>query len=293
VVLGARTNRDSSGGFAAAADPGGRFGRGAKPPSECLEVTGLTLAFAGLRVLSGVSLTAPPGRLTALVGPNGAGKTSLLNCVSGFYPPTGGRISFGGVSLLGLPPHRIAARGITRTFQFVELFRHLTVLDNLLLGCHVHMRSGVVAGALFWGRSRREQVAARERVEQIIEFLELERHRKELVANLPYGPQKLVAIGRALALEPSLILLDEPATGMNRQEKEDLARFLLRIKHELGIGMLWVEHDMELVADLADTVTVLDFGQTIAAGPPASALRDPRVTEAYLGHAFARKRGLV
>jgi branched-chain amino acid transport system ATP-binding protein len=240
-----------------------------------------------------VSLTAAPRQITALVGPNGAGKTSLLNCVSGFYPPTSGRITFGGAAITGWSPHRIAARGIARTFQFVELFRHLSVLDNLMLGRHLHMRSGVVAGALFWGRSRREQVIARERIEQIVEFLELERYRKELIANLPYGPQKLVAIGRALALDPTLVLLDEPATGMNRQEKEDLARFLLRIKHELGIGMLWVEHDMELVADLADTVTVLDFGQTIAAGPPASALRDPRVTEAYLGHAFARKRGLL
>jgi branched-chain amino acid transport system ATP-binding protein len=258
-----------------------------------LEVTGLTLSFQGLRVLNDVSLTAPPGRLTALVGPNGAGKTSLLNCVSGFCPPTGGRIAFGGAGLAGLPPHRVAARGIARTFQFVELFRHLTVLDNLMLGRHLHMRSGVVAGALFWGRSRREQVAARERIEQIVEFLELERHRTALIGNLPFGVQKLVSLGRALALDPKLILLDEPSTGMRRQEKEDLARFLLRIKHELGIGMLWVEHDMELVADLADTVTVLDFGQTIAAGPPATALRDPRVTEAYLGHAYASKRGLT
>jgi branched-chain amino acid transport system ATP-binding protein len=258
-----------------------------------LEVTGLTLDFGGLRVLSGVSLSASPGRLTALVGPNGAGKTSLLNCVSGFYPPTGGRIAFGGASLTGLPPHRIAACGIARTFQFVELFRHLTVLDNLMLGRHLHMRSGVVAGALFWGRSRGEQVAARERIERIVEFLELERHRSAPIGTLPFGVQKLVSLGRALALDPKLILLDEPSTGMRRQEKEDLARFLLRIKHELGIGMLWVEHDMELIADLADTVTVLDFGQTIAAGPPAEALRDPRVTEAYLGRAYASKRGLT
>jgi branched-chain amino acid transport system ATP-binding protein len=258
-----------------------------------LEVTALELVFEGLRVLTGVSLTVPPGQLTALVGPNGAGKTSLLNCVSGFYPPTGGRITFGGASLTGLPPHRVAACGIARTFQFVELFRHMTVLDNLLLGRHLHMRSGVVAGALFWGRSRREQVAARGRIEQIVEFLELERHRRELVGGLPFGVQKLVSLGRALALDPRLILLDEPSTGMRRQEKEDLARFLLRIKHELGIGMLWVEHDMELVADLADSVTVLDFGEIIAAGPPARILRDPRVTEAYLGHAYASKRGLT
>jgi len=154
------------------------------------------------------------------------------------------------------------------------------------------MRAGVAAGALYWGRSRREQVRARERVEGVVEFLELERHRHELIANLAFGIQKLVSVGRALAMDPRMILLDEPSTGMNRQEKEDLARFLLRIKHELGIGMLWVEHDMELVADLAATVTVLDFGQTIAAGPPAQALREPRVAEAYLGRAYAKKRGL-
>jgi branched-chain amino acid transport system ATP-binding protein len=169
----------------------------------------------------------------------------------------------------------------------------MSVLDNLMLGRHRHMTAGVIAGALFWGRSRRQETEHRRRVEEIIEFLELERHRKELIANLPFGVQKLVALGRALALEPTLILLDEPSTGMNRQEKEDLARFLLRIKHELAIAMLWVEHDMELVGDLADVVTVLDFGQTIASGPPAAVLRDPRVTEAYLGRRGRQKGSTV
>jgi branched-chain amino acid transport system ATP-binding protein len=258
-----------------------------------LEVRDLELSFAGLRVLAGVTLDAPAGALTALVGPNGAGKTSLLNCVGGFYAPTGGRILFAGEPIGGLGAHRIAARGLARTFQLVELFRHMSVLDNLMLGRHLHMRAGVLAGALYWGRSRREQVAARERVEQVVAFLELERHRHDAIASLPFGVQKLVSLGRALAMDPRMILLDEPSTGMNRQEKEDLARFLLRIKHELGIGMLWVEHDMELVADLADAVTVLDFGQTIAAGPPGQALRDSRVAEAYLGRAYTRKRGLM
>jgi branched-chain amino acid transport system ATP-binding protein len=159
----------------------------------------------------------------------------------------------------------------------------MTVLDNILLGRHRHMRAGVLAGGLFWGRSRREETAHRRRVEEIVEFLELERCRKELVASLPFGVQKLVAIGRALAMEPSLLLLDEPSTGMNREEKENLARFLLRIKHELAMTMLWVEHDMELVGDLADSVTVLDFGEKIAEGPPDVVLRDARVAEAYLG----------
>ena len=258
-----------------------------------LSIESVTLEFDGLRALSGVSFGVEQGTLTALVGPNGAGKTSLLNCVGGFYAPTTGRVTFEGAKISGLRPHRVASYGVARSFQFVELFRHMTVLDNILLGRHRHMRSGVLAGSVFWGRSRREEARERRRVEEVIEFLELERYRKEPIANLPFGVQKLVGVGRALAMEPKLLLLDEPSTGMNREEKENLARFLLRIRHELGTTMLWIEHDMELVGDLAEHVVVLDFGQKIAEGPPESVLRDPAVAEAYLGPGYAtRNAGL-
>ena len=256
-----------------------------------LTVDGLTLEFEGLRALSDVSFGVAEGALTALVGHNGAGKTSLLNCVSGFYAPTRGGISFRRRRISGEPPHRVAAYGVARVFQFIELFRHMTVLDNILLGRHRHMRAGVLAGSVFWGRSRREETRERRRVEEVIEFLELERYRKEPIANLPFGVQKLVGIGRALAMEPALLLLDEPSTGMNREEKENLARFLLRIKHELRTTMLWIEHDMELVSDLAERVVVLDFGQKIAEGLPELVLRDPRVAEAYLGRGYDARKG--
>jgi branched-chain amino acid transport system ATP-binding protein len=248
-----------------------------------LDVARLSVAFGGLRALNGVSLEVDAGRLHALVGPNGAGKTSLLNAVGGLCRLSGGEILLNGRPIHGLAPHAVAARGVARTFQFLELFRHLTVLDNLMLGRHRHMRAGLLAGACFFGRSRREQARHRERIEEVIDLLELERHRRAMVGDLALGIQKLVAIGRALCMEPAVLLLDEPSTGMNREEKEHLARFLLRIRHELRLAMLWVEHDMELVLDLADRVTVLNFGEKLAEGAPDAVLRDPAVAEAYLG----------
>jgi branched-chain amino acid transport system ATP-binding protein len=269
--------------------PASRAGDRTPMSGAALEVRGLSVAFKGLHALDRVDLSVPAGSLSALVGPNGAGKSTLLNAVGGFVRATAGTIRLDDTEIQGRPPHRMAALGIGRAFQFVELFRHMSVLDNLLLGRHLHMRAGLLAGCVFFGRSRREQAVHRERVEAIVEFLELERYRKAPVAGLPFGIQKLVSVARALALEPRLLLLDEPSSGMNRDEKENLARFLLRIKHELGITMLWVEHDLELVRDLADLVTVLDFGHRIAAGPPAVALREPRVIDAYLGPDFAAR----
>ncbi|OGA94799.1 MAG: ABC transporter ATP-binding protein [Betaproteobacteria bacterium RIFCSPLOWO2_12_FULL_66_14] len=248
-----------------------------------LSVEALQLSFGGLQVLDGVSFAVRRGEIFALVGPNGAGKTSVLNCVNGIYRANSGRIAYAGEEITGRAPHRIARLGVARSFQLVELFRHMSVLDNLFLGRHLHMRTGIASGGLYWGPAAREEAAHRRKVEEVIDFLELGSHRKRPVANLPYGVQKLVGIGRALAMEPRLLLLDEPSSGMNRQEKEDLARFMLRIKHEQEVAMLWVEHDMQLVADLSDRVAVLHYGQKISEGSPDEVRTDPLVVEAYLG----------
>jgi branched-chain amino acid transport system ATP-binding protein len=247
-----------------------------------LAVDNLCLRFGGLSVLDEVSFAVEPGELFALIGPNGAGKTSVLNCISGVYRGIGA-IRFRSADITGRAPHEIARLGLARTFQHGELFGEMSVLDNLLAGRHARIHTNPVAEMLFLPSVRRAEVGHREAVERIIDIVELERFRHAPVGSLPFGVQKVVGFARALALEPTVMLLDEPSAGLNREEREDLARFILRIKHELKVTMIWIEHDMQMIADLADRIHVLDYGRTIAEGPPEQVLNDPNVLAAYLG----------
>ena len=254
-----------------------------------LEVRDIHLSFKGVRAIDGISFHVDGGELFAIIGPNGAGKTSIFNCINQVYSPQQGDIVWKGQSILGVKPNKTADLGIARTFQNIALFPHMTVIENILTGRHVRMKRGWMAGALWIGPAKKEEMANRHKVEDIIDFLEIEQWRKYPVGLLPYGIQKRVELGRALAMEPELLLLDEPVAGMNLEETEDMARFILDIQDELGIAILLVEHDMGLVMDIADRVMVLDFGRKIAEGLPNEIQRNADVIRAYLGEDFQSK----
>ncbi|MGQ0639696.1 MAG: ABC transporter ATP-binding protein [Gemmatimonadaceae bacterium] len=248
-----------------------------------LDVKGVTLRFGGVTALDDVGFDVRDGELFAIIGPNGAGKTSIFNCLNAVYRPERGSIRLAGTELVGLRPAAIAALGVARTFQNVGLFQHLTVLENLLLGRHCAMRTGFLSGALFLGRAKREEIAHRRACEDIIELLELEPYRFMTTGRLPYGVLKRVELGRALAMQPKLLLLDEPVAGMNLEETEDMARFILEINQELHTTTILVEHDMRMVMDIAHRVLALDFGKVLTLGTPMDVQSHPSVVSAYLG----------
>ncbi|WNF35802.1 ABC transporter ATP-binding protein [Bacillaceae bacterium IKA-2] len=248
-----------------------------------LTVENVSLQFGGVKALNDVSYRIEEGEIFSLIGPNGAGKTSMLNCISGLYRPTNGSIKFQGKEILTMKPYNRTGLGISRAFQNIALFAHMSVLDNLKLGRHILMKSGLVAGGLYWGSAQKEEVEHRRAVEEVIEFLEMEDIRNVPVGTLPYGRQKQVEVGRALALNPKMILLDEPMAGMNSTEKEDMARYIIDMHEIKGMTVVLIEHDMGVIMDLSDHIAVLDFGKLIGFGTPEEIQNNPEVIKAYLG----------
>lgn len=248
-----------------------------------LTAESISLSFGGIQALLDVGMEVRRGEIFAIIGPNGAGKTSFMNCINGFYRPQRGSIYFEGQEITRLSSHRIAELGIGRSFQGLQLFDGLSVLDNIMAGRHFHFKTGILSDAIYFGRTRREEIKQRRIIENIIDFFEIETIRKSVVGALPYGMRKRVDLARALAAEPKLLLLDEPLAGMNRDEKEDIARFILDISEEMGITITVVEHDMGLVMDICDRVVVLDFGRKIAEGTPEEIRTNEEVIRAYLG----------
>jgi branched-chain amino acid transport system ATP-binding protein len=250
-----------------------------------LSIENVTLSFGGLNALSNVSIVIEPGLITSIIGPNGAGKTSLLNCISGFYHPNRGEIRYGAQSLTHAAPHKVSKLGIARAFQNLELFRGLSVLDNLLLARHTNLKYNFFQAMIYFGKASRLEAENRAYVENVIDFMELEPYRKKTVGNLSYGVQKRVEMARALTLAPQLLLLDEPMAGMNIEEKEDIVRFIIDIKKERNTTVILVEHDLGVVMDISDQINVLDFGELIGAGTPRQVAANPKVIEAYIGEA--------
>lgn len=249
-----------------------------------LHVDDISLSFGGIKALQNVGFEVKEGELFAVIGPNGAGKTSLINSINGFYHPQSGQIKFEGEIINDIPPFQRASLGISRTFQNIALYTNATVLDNLMAARHIHMKdSNLLTGALFFGPARQEEIVHRRKVEDIIEFLEMEHIRKSIVGTLSYGLRKRVELGRALALEPTLLLLDEPMAGMNVEEKEDMARFILDIHEQQGTTIMLIEHDVGLVMDISDHIVVLDFGRKIGEGSPQEIRNNDTVIQAYLG----------